>query len=130
MKVENAVYPSPQRIASLPATSSSGPIAMSTFSSSREGGIQGRAVLKRSPVRKRTCVGGPRCGRSSSAPEAGSCRDGRDPPDEPWICRRLIYDPREWQIEEEETISHMKAEELDRLIAAGEIGQKDRERVR
>ena len=54
----------------------------------------------------------------------------RDPPDEPWICRRLIYDPREWQIEEEETISRMKAEELDRLIAAGEIGQKDRERVR
>jgi hypothetical protein len=68
--------------------------------------------------------------RSSSAPEAGSCRDGRDPPDELWICRRLIYDPREWQIEEEETISRMKAEELDRLIAAGEIGQKDRERVR
>jgi uncharacterized protein (DUF1330 family) len=28
MKVENAVYPSPQRIASLAATSSSGPIAM------------------------------------------------------------------------------------------------------
>jgi hypothetical protein len=28
MKVENAVYPSPQRIALLAATSSSGPIAM------------------------------------------------------------------------------------------------------
>ena len=55
---------------------------------------------------------------------------GRDPPDVPWICRRLIYDPREWEIEEEEAISRMKAEELDRHIAAGEIGEKDRERVR
>ena len=25
-------------------------------------------------------------------------RDGGDPPDGPWICRRLIYDPSEWQI--------------------------------
>jgi hypothetical protein len=33
----------------------------------------------------------------------------------------LIYDPREWEIEEEEAISHMKTEELDRLVAAGEI---------
>ena len=126
MKVEIAVYPSPQRIASLPATSSSGPIAMSTFSSF--------ARRRNTRTRGSETIAGqdrwPRCGRSSSAPEAGSCRDGRDPPDEPWICRRLIYDPREWQIEEEETISHMKAEELDRLIAAGEIGQKDRERVR
>ncbi len=30
-------------------------------------------------------------------------RDGGDPPDERWICR-FIYDPREWQIEEEEAI--------------------------
>jgi hypothetical protein len=26
-------------------------------------------------------------------------RDGGEPPDGPWICRRLIYDPHEWQIE-------------------------------
>jgi hypothetical protein len=56
-------------------------------------------------------------------------RDGRDPPDGRWICR-LIYDPSEWECEEEEAISRMKAEELDRLIAAGEIGEKDREHVR
>ena len=39
-------------------------------------------------------------------------RDGRDPPDGPWICRRLIYDPCEWQIEEDEAISQMKTDEL------------------
>ena len=33
------------------------------------------------------------------------------------ICRRLIYDPSEWQIEEDEAISRMKTEELDRLVA-------------
>jgi hypothetical protein len=48
-------------------------------------------------------------------------RDGRDPPDGPRICRRLIYDPSEWQIEEEEAISRMKTDELDRLVAAGKI---------
>ena len=42
---------------------------------------------------------------------------GRDPPDGPWICRRLIYDPSEWQIEEDEAISRLKTEELDRLFA-------------
>ena len=56
-------------------------------------------------------------------------RDGGEPADG-LICRRLIYDPSEWQIEEDEAISRMKAEELDRLIAAGEIGEKDREHVR
>jgi hypothetical protein len=56
-------------------------------------------------------------------------RDGGDPPDGPWICRRLIYDPSEWQIEEDEAISRMKAEELDRLVAAGTIKGMDRERV-
>jgi hypothetical protein len=55
---------------------------------------------------------------------------GRDPPDEPWICRRLIYDPREWQIEEDEAICRMKTEELDRLVAAGTIIETDREHVR
>ena len=54
-------------------------------------------------------------------------RDGRDPPDGPWICRRLIYDPSEWQIEEDEAISRMKTEELDRLVAAGRIREIDRE---
>jgi hypothetical protein len=44
-------------------------------------------------------------------------RDG-DPPDRRWVCR-LIYDPREWQIEEDEAISRMKTDELDRLVAAG-----------
>jgi hypothetical protein len=72
-------------------------------------------------------------------------RDGRDPPDAPWICRRLIYDPSEWQIEEDEAISgaesllseidrerisQMKTDELDRLVAAGIIKEIDRERVR
>ena len=46
-----------------------------------------------------------------------------------WICR-LIFDPREWQIEEEEAISRMKTEELDRLVAAGTIREIDREHVR
>jgi len=50
---------------------------------------------------------------------------GRDPPDEPWICRRLIYDPREWQIEEDEAISRMKTDELNRLVAAGTIREVD-----
>ena len=57
-------------------------------------------------------------------------RDGGDPPDGPWICRRLIYDPREWQIEEDEAISRMKTEELDRLVAGGTIKEIDRKRVR
>jgi hypothetical protein len=45
-------------------------------------------------------------------------RDGGEPADG-LICRRLIYDPSEWQIEEGEAISRMKTEELDRLVAAG-----------
>jgi hypothetical protein len=55
---------------------------------------------------------------------------GRDPPDGPWICRRLIYDPSEWEIEEDEAISRMKTDELDRLVAAGRIKEIDREHVR
>jgi hypothetical protein len=42
----------------------------------------------------------------------------------------LIYDPSEWQIEEDEAISRMKTEELDRLVAAGKIREIDREHVR
>jgi hypothetical protein len=38
-----------------------------------------------------------------------------------WVCRELIYDPREWKIGKEEAITRMKADELDRLAAAGEI---------
>src|SRR5262245_64189836 len=66
-------------------------------------------------------------------------RDGGDPPDVPWICRRLIYDPSDWgctispgelsQIDRER-IAGMKADELDRLVAAGEIREIDREHVR
>ena len=66
-------------------------------------------------------------------------RDGGDPPDGP--CRRLIYDPCDWgcaisaglgelsQIDRER-ISRMKADELDRLVAGGEIREIDREHVR
>jgi len=39
-------------------------------------------------------------------------RDGGEPPDGPWIYRRLIYDPHEWQIEENEAIFRMKTDEL------------------
>ncbi len=56
-------------------------------------------------------------------------RDGRDPPDGRWICR-LTFDPREWQIEEDEAISRMKTDELDRLVAVGTIREIDREHVR
>ena len=56
-------------------------------------------------------------------------RDGRDPQDGRWICR-LIFDPREWQIEEDEAISRMKTDELDRLVAVGTIREIDREHVR
>ena len=45
-------------------------------------------------------------------------RDGGDPPDGRWISR-LIYDPCEWEIEEDQAISRLKTEELDRLVAAG-----------
>jgi hypothetical protein len=50
--------------------------------------------------------------------------------DEFWVCRRLIYDPRKWEVGQEEAISRMQAAELDRLIAAGEIPEMDRDRVR
>ena len=56
-------------------------------------------------------------------------RDGGEPPDGPWIYRRLIYDPHEWQIEENEAIFRTKTDELDRLVAAGTINEIDRERV-
>jgi hypothetical protein len=56
-------------------------------------------------------------------------RDGGDTPDGRWICP-LIYDPIELQIEENEAISRLKTEEIDRLVAAGKIRAIDRERVR
>jgi hypothetical protein len=43
----------------------------------------------------------------------------RDPPDEPWRCRRLIYDPREWVCAEDEAISGID----------GELSEIDRERI-
>ena len=70
---------------------------------------------------------------------------GREPPDEPWICARLIYDPLESASEKDEAISgtegelseidrerisRMKADELDRLVASGETREIDREHVR
>ena len=45
------------------------------------------------------------------------------------MCRQLIYNPREWNISEEEAITKMQADELDRLVASGEIKESDRERV-
>jgi hypothetical protein len=56
-------------------------------------------------------------------------RDGGEPPDGAWIWRRLIYYPREWEIEEDEAISRIKTDELDRLVAAGKIREIDRERA-
>jgi len=35
-----------------------------------------------------------------------------------------------WQIEEEEAISRLKTDELDRLVAAGKIREIDRAQVR
>jgi hypothetical protein len=43
---------------------------------------------------------------------------------------RLIYDPLEWACEKDEAISRMQTDELDRLVAAGEIREVDRDRVR
>ena len=56
-------------------------------------------------------------------------RDGGEPA-HGLICRRLIYDPSEWQIEEDEAISRMKTDELDRLVVAGKIREIDRKHVR
>ena len=47
-----------------------------------------------------------------------------------WVCRELVYDPRAWEIGEEEAIARMQTDELDRLVAAGEIRERDRDRVR
>ena len=41
----------------------------------------------------------------------------------------MIYAPSEWQIEEDEAISRLQTEELDRLVAAETIREIDRERV-
>jgi hypothetical protein len=46
-----------------------------------------------------------------------------------YLCRQLIYDPHEWDIDKEEAISRMMADERDRLVAAGEIRDEDRDRV-
>lgn len=56
-------------------------------------------------------------------------RDGGEPA-HGLICGRLIYDPSEWQIEEDEAITRLKAGELERLVAAGTIREIDREHVR
>jgi hypothetical protein len=46
-----------------------------------------------------------------------------------WACRELVYDPRDWEITEEEAVARMQADELDRLLATGKIREIDRERV-
>jgi hypothetical protein len=56
-------------------------------------------------------------------------RDGGEPADG-LICRRLVYDPSEWQIEKDKAIARIKTFELNRLVAAGKIREIDRERVR
>src|SRR5262245_52196717 len=56
------------------------------------------------------------------------CRDGGDPPDGPWICRRLIYDPLGW-CEDGEAISHIEAHELNRGVIRGALREIDRERI-
>jgi hypothetical protein len=45
--------------------------------------------------------------------------------DDSSLCRELIYDPRDGVIGEEEAISLMQADELDRLVASGEIKEPD-----
>jgi hypothetical protein len=45
--------------------------------------------------------------------------------DDSSLCRELIYDPRDWDIGKEEAISRMQADELDRLVASGEIKETD-----
>ena len=44
-------------------------------------------------------------------------------------CCRLIYDPRDWHIDEHEAIAQMANGKLDRLVAAGEIQESERERI-
>ena len=56
-------------------------------------------------------------------------RDGGDPPDGPGYAA-VDLRSSEWQIEEDEAISRMKTDELDRLVAAGKIREIDREHVR
>jgi hypothetical protein len=59
---------------------------------------------------------------------------GREPPDEPWLVYRLCdwaegcpVALEEWEMER---IPQLKANALDRLVAAGRIKESDRERVR
>jgi hypothetical protein len=49
--------------------------------------------------------------------------------DDFWVCRQIIYKPREWDVGKDEAIARMQADELDRLVASGEIREPDRERV-
>jgi hypothetical protein len=53
----------------------------------------------------------------------------QDHEDEFYMCREVVYDPLEWDIDKDEAISRMMADELDRLVAAGEIRECDRGRV-
>ena len=48
--------------------------------------------------------------------------------DKPLWYRRLIYDPQEWDIGEDEAIAKMEAEELDRLVAAEDQGSRPQRR--
>src|SRR6476469_10560844 len=61
--------------------------------------------------------------RSTHLDKIETAMRGRDPPDGPWICRRLIYDPCEWEIEKEEAISQIKTDELDQLSLLEQSGR-------
>jgi len=43
------------------------------------------------------------------------------------VWREIMYDPEQWAIEE--AIAQMQTEELNRLVASGEIKEADRDRV-
>jgi hypothetical protein len=45
------------------------------------------------------------------------------------VCRTIIYDPREWDVDEDEAFARMQSDELDRLVAAGDTREADRDRV-
>jgi hypothetical protein len=56
---------------------------------------------------------------------------GREPPDEPWICCRLIYDPLESASEKDEAMTEGELSEIDReRISRMRRDQGDRSRAR
>jgi hypothetical protein len=45
--------------------------------------------------------------------------------DDSRLCRELIHDPRDWDVAKDEAIARMQTAELDRLVARGEIKERD-----